>query len=480
MAKFDNIGVNGKNPYNKSAAEVEEEAAKKKAEKEARLAAIKDADEAMQKEVDAEADKQKELEETALRNNGSSVETRDKNKAAQEGKSTNTVDETVINDVIAGKYGTGKARTQKLIEAGYDPDEVQSKVNETLKTSKTTKEAPKAEETDVTVEDKIPTNLSETLLRQDIPENVVSELVESDEGQESDAIIANGDPADLQNITDPEGQSILRGSYDENGNYVPYVYTAENTRLVKSKGWAAALTIISAAMSALGIAAGIPIPPINFLQFGASSNEDLARLNQFEANYEKLMNAGTDEAKKIERTREASQKANISDVEAYKDLSDEDVQKAAQVNASVGGQNTQLDVQREAQEWQARQAELDREFQKEMNNLNTDSQIAILKQQAVNQQELTKLMADVDAQRIVKKIAYAKEANLSRDELAKWLRAEQGITQFGTVMGYAGNVAEIAASIAAAFLPSDKNIKKFAYDGKAANSKMFSSKRKFW
>lgn len=407
------------------------------------------------------------------------------------------VDETVVNDVIAGKYGTGAARVQKLTEAGYDPDEVQTKVNKTVKAQETAAPEKQVKEiveqkteqpvendnvTETEVEEKEPTNLTEALTAQGIPENATADLVGSDEGKEVDDVIASGDPTGLQNVVAPDGQGVLKGSYDENGNYVPYTYTEADTRLVKDKGWAAALTIISAAISALGVAAGIPIVPINFFKFGASPQEDLERMNQVEKDYASLMNAGTAEAQEIEKTRAAAQEANISDVGAYKDLSDEDVQKAAQVNASVGGQNTQLDVQREAQEWEAKQAELDRDFQKEMNSINTESQIAILKQQGINQQDLTKLMADVEAQRIMKKIAYAKEAGLTPDETAKWLRAEQGITQFGAAMGYVGDTAKVAGEVASKFIPlkSDKDVKKFVYDGKAANSKMFSSKRKFW
>lgn len=414
-----------------------------------------------------------------------------------EQKLTNPVDEVVVNDVIAGKYGTGAARTQKLAEAGYNPDEVQSKVNETIKAQKAAAPEKQAEEiveqkteqpietvseTKVEDEAKEPTNLTEALASQDIPENVTSELIESDEGQEVDAAVNANSPADLQNVVAPDGQAILKGSYDENGNYVPYTYTEADTRFVKDKGWAAALTLISAAVSALGVAAGIPIMPINFFKFGATPQEDLERMNQVEKDYASLMNAGTAEAQEIEKTRAASQEANISDVDAYKDLSDEDVQKAAQVNASVGGQNTQLDVQRESQEWEAKQAELDREFQKEMNNLNTDSQIAILKQQAINQQELASLMNDLDVQKVFKKIAMAKEKGMSEDDLAKWIRAEQGTTKLAAAMNYVGDITKVAGDVVSKFFPSpsDKNCKKFVYDGKAANSKMFSSKRKFW
>ena len=460
-------------------------------EKEAILARNDAGAEAAKRQQEATAD-------VAIKDNVATPE--QKKQIEPEQKLTNTVDETVVNDVIAGKYGTGAARVQKLAEAGYDPDEVQAKVNKTVKFQETTAPEKQVKEiveqkteqpvendnvTETKVEEpevKEPTNLTEALTSQGIPENATNDLVESDEGKEVDDVIASGDPTGLQNVVAPDGQGILKGSYDKNGNYVPYVYTEADTRLVKDKGWAAALTIISAAMSALGVAAGIPIVPINFFKFGASPQEDLERMNQVEKDYASLMNAGTAEAQEIEKTRAAAQEANISDVDAYKDLSDEDVQKAAQVNASVGGQNTQLDVQREAQEWQAKQAELDRDFQKEMNNINTDSQIAILKQQGINQQDLTNLMADVDAQRIVKKLAYAKEAGLTPDETAKWLRAEQGITQFGAAMGYVGDVASVAGDVASKFIPlkSDKCVKKFVYDGKAANSKMFSSKRKFW
>lgn len=42
--------------------------------------------------------------------------------------------EEVAKDVIAGKYGNGETRKKNLIAAGYNPTEVQNKVNELLKT----------------------------------------------------------------------------------------------------------------------------------------------------------------------------------------------------------------------------------------------------------------------------------------------------------------------------------------------------------
>lgn len=39
----------------------------------------------------------------------------------------------VVQDVIAGKYGNGKARTSALKKAGYDPKVIQAKVNAIIK-----------------------------------------------------------------------------------------------------------------------------------------------------------------------------------------------------------------------------------------------------------------------------------------------------------------------------------------------------------
>jgi len=456
MAKYDNIDVNGKDAFANKTPTYEDimrqkaKDTKKALHKQKKEDDAKKADEAMQKEVDAEADAQKEVEKAALENNGSTEEVRDRNKAVQEG------------DKTAVAIEDAKVAAKEPVENAEAVEQIGSET--------------KVEE------ETAPTNLTEALTAQGIPENAIADIVESDEGKEVDEIITSGNPAELQNVVSPDGQAILKGSYDANGNYVPYVYTEENTRLVKNKGWAAVLTLISAAISALGVAAGIPIAPINFFEAGATPQKDLERMNQVEKNYESLMNAGTAEAQTIEKTRAATQGANISDVDAYKNLSDEDVQKAAQVNASVGGQNTQLDVQREAQEWQAKQAELDRDFQKEMNNLSTESQIAILQQQGINQQDLTKLMNDLEVQKVFKKIEMANERGISQDELAKWISAENGLTALGRAMGYVGNATQVAGQVAATFMktPSDKDVKKFVYDGKAANSKMFNSKRKFW
>lgn len=439
MAKYDNIDVNGKDAFENKTPSYDSIMKQKAKDTKKALHKQKKEDDAeargkvMDEEVAKEAEAKKEVEKQAIENNDSTVEKRDQNKALETGDENATA----VEDV--------KAQTLQPEAENKEEFQVGAKANV-------------------------------------LPENVEKELDESDEGQEANSAVEANNPTALQNIVTPEGDPVLKGTYNEDGVYLPHTYTIEDSRLVKNPGMAACLTIVSKAITALGAIAGIPIPTIDFMKFGATPEEDLAKLNENEQNYAKVLNAGKAEANETIRTREATQESNLSDIDAYKNLADEDVQKTAQVNAATTGQNAQLDVQRAAQEWEAKQKELDRDFQKEMNNLSTESQIAILQQQGVNQQDLATLMNDLEAQRIMKKIAYAKEAGLTPDETAKWLRAEQGITQFGAALGYAGDAAKVAGEVASTFLPggSDKEIKKFAYDGKAANSKMFNSKRKFW
>lgn len=424
MAKYDNIDINGKDafadksngsktPDYDSIMKQKGKDVKKALHKQKKEDDAEKADKAMQEEVDKEYEAQKELEKTALENNGSSIENRDYNKVVQETGEEPKVEETEVEET--------KVEEPKVEEP---------KVEE--------KKEPKAE---------APTNLTEVLTAQGVPENATTDLVESDEGKEVDEIITSGDPAGLENVVTPEGESVLKGSYDEKGNYVPYTYTEADTRLVKNKGWAAVLTIISGALSVLGAAAGIPIMPINFFKFGASPQEDLERMNQVEKDYASLRNAGSAEAQTIEKTEGAKTTAYESNAKAAlenPELYESDVQnKVAGSAAALSGGNTQLQTQESQQDWQAVQNELDRQFQKEMKDKDISGQIAILKQNGINQKELATLMNDLEVQEVFKKAQIAEEQGMKPDELAKWIRGMNGTT---TLEAYAPAVSSLLGS----------------------------------
>lgn len=433
--------------------------------KEEKMKRIAAADEAMNKEVEKEADAQAQLENTAKANNGD-----------EEAKAK------VVEDVIAGKYGTGVERRTNLQNAGFDPDEIQKAVNTKVATEKkpepvndTAIEQQANEDlqkevqevnTDVNPEDAESMQIGNDT---EVTPEMEEQLNQTEEGQEAQAAVQNNDPTALQNIVTPEGDAVLKGGFDVNGNYIPHVYTDKEVGGM-SKGMAGALTIISVALAGLGAAFGIPLVPVNFYKlFGKP--EMVEAMNKQEQNYADIINnpkmAGN-------TARETSLGSATGRQEAYEnqanaananpDIYNTDTQnQVAGAQAAVSGQNTALDVQKANQEFEAKMKQMDQDFAKEMNNINTESQIAVLKQQAVNQQDLARLMNDLDAQRIMKKIAYAKNAGLTPDETAKWLRAEQGITQFGAAMGYVGDVADVAGKVAGAMMGgnSDKGCKKF-------------------
>lgn len=410
MAKYDNIDVNGKDAFaNKtpsydSIMKQKAKDTKKALHKQKKEDDAEAREKAMNEEVAKEAEAKKEVEKQALENNGSSEEVRDYNKTVQE---------------------TGEEpKVEEQIEAQIE-------------------QKPEVEES------KVESKVKETSV---LPESVEKELDESDEGQFANEAVNENNPAKLQNLQDADGNPILKGTYNEDGVYLPHTYTIEDSRLVKNPGMAACLTIVSKAITALGALAGIPIPMIDFMKFGATPEEDLEKLNENEQNYAKVLNAGKGEANEIIRTEEAKTNAYESDAQSAIDkpeLYESDVQnKVAGSAAALSGGNTQLQTQESQQDWQAVQNELDRQFQKELKDKDISGQIEILKQNGVNQKELATLMNDLEVQEVFKKAQIAEEKGMSPDDLAKWIRGMEGVTKLQAYAPVVGQVLGSAIGLA--------------------------------
>ena len=401
MARYDNIGLDGKDAFEQtpsydSIMKQKAKDTKKALHKQKKEDDAEAADKAMQEEVDKEYEAKKEVEKQALENNGSTVETRDKNKALE----TQEPAVTAVEDI--------KTQTKTDKPENTEEFQIDTKANVT---------------------------------ENEIPENVQKELDETDEAKAAKEAVDDNDPSALQNIVTPEGDAVLKGSYDKDGLYVPHTYTIEESRLVKNKGLAACLTIISQAISAFGLAAGIPIKPINFLKFGSTPEEDLERLNQNEKNYADVLNGTKTPGLTTENQRDAEREANLKDIESYKDISDEEAQKTAQVNAATAGQNAQLDVQKQAQDFDKWKTEYSGELQKTMQEIQNKFQL-----------DLTDKLYRQQVQAIVDKISYMKESGFSNDDIAKAIQSMEGVTTLQRGMGYAkdtvGMVTDIANSAA--------------------------------
>ena len=390
MARYDNIGLDGKDAFEQTPSYDSIMKQKAKDTKKALHKQKKEDDaeargKAMDEEIAKEAEAKKEVEKQAIENNGSTVETRDKNKAIE---------------------------TQEPVTTAV----------EDIKT-----QVPEPEKTEFQIDTKI-----------DFTPEQEQALDETDEGQFAKEAVDNKDPSALQNFVDKDGNPVMKGEYTfgEDSVYKPHTYSLTEAAKLQNKGWAGVATIVSKALSAFGLMFGIPIVPINFFKL-LGTDEYAKGLNENEQNYAKILNAGKDEANTITRTGNAKRESNVKDVETYGNLSDEDVQKTAQMNAAEAGQNTQLDVQKQQQDFDKWKTEYSGDLQKTMQEIQNKFQL-----------DLTDKLYRQQVQAIVDKITYMKESGFSNDDIAKAIQSMEGVTTLQRGMGYAKDTVGMVTDIA--------------------------------
>lgn len=358
-----------------------------------------------------------------------------------------------IDDIINGKYGNGDERKTKLTDLGIDAEDAQSRVNTKVRSTQNTTQNNMTNPSASTIEQ----GLTEVGLDGPLAQ-VGSQLDESKIAQ--DAVDTN-DPLMLQDITDPEGQSVLKGSYDMNGHYVPYVYTDKDVGGM-TKGTAGVLTVISIALAALGGAMGIPVVPVNFYKlFGKP--EAVEAYNKVEQDYANVVNGEVSPAVTEKNTRDVNREANINDINAYKDVNQDDIENTARVNAASAGSNTTRDINRD-----------NTGSQLAVIDAQTKQQLALLAQQGTNAQELAQLMYQQGVNQLKDQIQVMRDAGFTNDQIAKYQRALQGTTNFGAGVNYATDIGNMVIEGAGTVLNSSKDVKMF-------NTRMLSnawSKRK--
>lgn len=403
MARYDNIDTNGKDAFKNKTPSYEDimkqkaKDTKKALHKQKKEEDMEAAGKAMDEEVAKEYEAQKELEKTALENNGQTVESRDRNKDIQEGNETAIA----IEDA---KVGAKKPVENNGIEQ----------------------------------------IASEAKIEDEIPPEVEKMMDDTDEAKYIKESVETKDPSKIQNVVDPDGNPVMKGVYGKDSVYKPHTYTIEESRLVKNPGMAACLTLISKAISAFGLMAGIPIPPINFMKFGSTPEEDLAKLNENEQNYAKILNAGMEEANETIRGEGAKNEAyqnTAAQANENPDLYNPETQnKVAGSRAAIEGTNTQLDQIDKSQEFEKWKTEYSGDLQKAMQKIQNDFQL-----------DLTDKLYRQQVQAIVDKIAYMKQSGFSNDDIAKAIQSMEGVTTLQRGMGYAkdtvGMVSELGGTV---------------------------------
>ena len=418
MARYDNIGLDGKDAFEQTPSYDSIMKQKAKDTKNALHKQKKEDDaeargKAMDEEIAKEAEAKKEVEKQALENNGSTVETRDKNKAIE----TQEPAVTAVEDI---KTQTAESQPEKSEKFRID-----TKIDFTPEQEKA--------------------------------------LDETDEAQFAKEAVDSKDPSALQNIVDKEGNPVMKGEYTfgEDSVYKPHTYSLDEAAKLQNKGWAGAATIVSKALSAFGLMFGIPIAPINFFKL-LGTDEYVKGLNENEQNYAKILNAGKEEANTITRSGNAKRESNVKDVETYGNLSDEDVQKTAQMNAAEAGQNTQLDVQKQQQDFDKWKTEYSGDLQKTMQAIENQFKL-----------DLTDKLYRQQVQEIVDKATYMKENGWSYDDIAKAVEAMEGVTTLQRAMGYAKDTVGMVTAIT----NSAANVMHGNAAATNANSNMFRERR---
>lgn len=153
-------------------------------------------------------------------------------------------------------------------------------------------------------------------------------------------------------------------SYDENGNFV--------LTNVNAKGWEDWATVLSAGLSVLGLAFGIPIMPINFRKITNKDERD-AKIRELQQQYMDIEAGSAGKVKDVESSAEAGKfaKNNKEDIDAYSEYTE-----------NVGGYRAKSDI--------------DTSSEKELIETRTDAQIRA--DEAQFQRDMKRLKSDQDFQ----------------------------------------------------------------------------------
>lgn len=459
-------------------------------------------------------------EKTKMQESGVSNPVQKKEPPVKETKPTKKpVDQSVIDDVYAGKYGKGADRFEALAAAGYDPEEVQNAINNSArgkseiankaevrnKTQETKEEAVNEEtestnpagESSKTTAESTEINLEDGTEVADMGgvKDVLRKVSNLPDGQEKDAVEAakNGDVSQLGRITDENGESILAGSYDKNGYFVPAPVDRNKDKMfLGSKKGAFFATIISAAITAAGVALGIPIP---FFDFNKERNENIDKSVDDFINvrdyYTQLVNDPKAAAEKIRQESNANLEADVNRMDEAQNYTPEEIQKGASFNAATKrADNSTMDVNAQNIDYEKWSKTLDTETQKWLKNKDVDLAQWLNNADSAQQIAMAKLLNDQNNHRIIDQIEYGKAHGWSADQMAQLVKKLNGITNVDAVMDNIGKGANILTSIAnsvTGFIPggggdgkSDKRVK--VYDAKSAaakaNTNMFKSTRR--
>ena len=243
--------------------------------------------------------------------------------------------------LVANQFGDKKGKTWNdvLAENENDPEKIMNWLNNNpdYKSGELTKkgmsdfgykqgEDGKWGKDDTVTNDKVIDKLDEVTTENEEVKNLVDDVTNPETG-DVDEEKAKGAVSEYEKKLVEMGAA----SYDENGNFV--------LKNVNAKGWEDWATVLSAGISVLGLAFGVPIMPINFRKITNKDERD-AKLMELQQQY---MNIKAENAGKVEDVKSSAEAGNIAK------NNKEDIDAYSEYTENVGGYKAKSDIDTESQ-----------------------------------------------------------------------------------------------------------------------------------
>ena len=297
--------------------------------------------------------------------------------------------------LVANQFGEKKGKTWNdvVTENGNDPEKIMNWLNSNpdYKAGELTKkgmsefgykqdENGKWGKNDTVTNDKVIDELDNITTENEEAKNLVDNVTNQETG--------DVDEEKAKDAIDKYEQKLVEmgaATYDKDGNFV--------LNNVNEKGWEDWATVLSAGLSVLGLAFGMPIMPINFRKITNKDERD-AKIRELQQQY---MNIKAENAGKLEDVKSSAEagnfvKNNKEDIDAFSEYTENIAGYKAKSDIDTDSEKELIDKRLEAEmtlaqaafEHEVKKMEISHEQEKDLqtllSQLSTDSAIKLLNQ----------------------------------------------------------------------------------------------------
>lgn len=338
--------------------------------------------------------------------------------------------------LVANRFGEKKGKTWNdvVTENGNDPEKIMNWLNSNpdYKAGELTKkgmsefgykqdENGKWGKNDSITNDKVIDELDNITTENKEAKNLV-DLVTNPETGDVDEEKAKGAVSEYEKRL----VEIGAATYDKDGNFV--------LTNVNAKGWEDWATVLSAGLSVLGLAFGVPIIPINFRKITNKDERD-AKIRELQQQYMSIEAGNAGKVKDVESSAEAGKfaKNNKEDIDAYSEYTENVGGYKAKSDIDTSSEKELIETRTDAQ-IRADEAQ----FQRDMKRLKSDQDFQ-LKYAALQQQygkEMAELQSSLSTGSAIDVMKYQKsgflkdlqDMGMSFSDIASYTAAQNGIS----------------------------------------------------